>query len=62
MLATRQVGEWRVWVMGCLRDDVSITTAVPQIADDSLQCRSWQSRASLLHGGPAITEIVSFVA
>src|SRR6266436_4778132 len=35
----------RLRVKGCLRDDVGGTSSVPQIADDLLQCPSWQSRA-----------------
>ena len=42
-----------LWVKGCLRDYVCITTAVPPIADDLLQCPSRQSRASCGHSGRA---------
>ena len=34
-----------LWVTGCCRGYVGITTAVPQIAPDSLHRPSWQSRA-----------------
>src|SRR5467141_2483603 len=38
-----------LWVTGCRRDYVAVTTGVPQIADDSLQHRRRQSRANSGH-------------
>jgi hypothetical protein len=42
-----------LWVTGCLRESVSTTTGVPQIADDLLHRPTRQSRAN--SGDPGAT-------
>src|SRR6266436_10245802 len=48
-VATRHFVEQPVWVKGCLRDHVGITTDIPQIADDLLRSPFRQSRAITGH-------------